>query len=184
MVKVMRGGEEVKISKRAGSYVTVRDLIDWVGRDAVRFFLVSRKPDTEFVFDIDLALSKSEENPVYYVQYAHARICSVLAQWTGTTADLAKADLAMLGNAHELALCAQLRDFPVAIESAAREYAPHSVAVYLKELAAGFHGWYNAERLLVEDLALKQARLALALAVKQTLANGLKLLGVTAPESM
>ena len=184
MVKVMRGGEEVKISKRAGSYVTVRDLIEWVGRDAVRFFLVSRRPDSEFVFDIDLALSKNEENPVYYVQYAHARICSVLRQWGGSRESLAQADLALLTNPHELALCALLRDFTVAIDNAANDYAPHGIAFYLKELAAGFHGWYNAERLLVEDAALKQSRLALAGAVRQTLANGLKLLGVTAPESM
>jgi arginyl-tRNA synthetase len=135
-------------------------------------------------FDLDLAISKSNDNPVYYVQYAHARICSVLAQWAGSAGDLALADFSLLDNAHELALSAQLREFPVTIESAAREYAPHSIAFYLKELAAGFHGWYNAERLLVEDKALRQARLALALAVRLTLANGLKLLGVTAPESM
>ncbi len=184
MVKVMRGGEEVKISKRAGSYVTVRDLIEWVGRDAVRFFLVSRRPDSEFVFDIDLALSKSEDNPVYYVQYAHARICSVLRQWGGSLESLAEADLSLLTSPHELALCAQLRDFSVAIEDAASDYAPHGIAFYLKELAAGFHGWYNAERLLVDDVALKQSRLALAMAVRQTLANGLTLLGVSAPESM
>jgi arginyl-tRNA synthetase len=161
----------------------LRDLIDWVGKDAVRFFLVSRRPDSEFVFDIDLALSKSEENPVYYVQYAHARICSVLAQKPAAM-DLAKADLKLLGSPHELAVCAQLREFPVALDAAARDYAPHGIAVYLKELAAGFHGWYNAERLLVEDVSLQQARLALAQAVRQTLANGLKLLGVSAPESM
>ena len=184
MVKVMRGGEEVKISKRAGSYVTVRDLIEWVGRDAVRFFLVSRRPDSEFVFDIDLALSKSEENPVYYVQYAHARICSVIRQWGGSRDELAQADLALLTSPHELALCALIRDFTVAIENATNDYAPHGIAFYLKELAAGFHGWYNAERLLVDNAALKQARLALASAVRQTLANGLKILGVSAPESM
>jgi arginyl-tRNA synthetase len=183
MVKVIRGGEEVKISKRAGSYVTVRDLIDWVGRDAVRFFLVSRRADSEFVFDIDLALSKNEENPVYYVQYAHARICSVLAQKPATM-DLAQADLNLLGSPHEMAVCAQLREFPVAIDAAARDHAPHGIALYLKELAAAFHGWYNAERLLVDDVALKQARLALAQAVRQTLRNGLTLLGVSAPESM
>jgi arginyl-tRNA synthetase len=183
MVKVMRGGEEVKISKRAGSYVTVRDLVEWVGRDAVRFFLVSRRADSEFVFDIDLALSKNEENPVYSVQYAHARICSVLAQKPATM-DLAQADLNLLSSPHEQAVCAQLREFPVAIDAAARDHAPHGIALYLKELAAAFHGWYNAERLLVDDAALKQARLALAQAVRQTLSNGLTLLGVSAPESM
>ena len=183
MVKVMRGGEEVKISKRAGSYVTVRDLVEWVGRDAVRFFLVSRRADSEFVFDIDLALSKNEENPVYYVQYAHARICSVLAQKPATM-DLTQADLNLLSSPHEQAVCAQLREFPVAIDVAVRDHAPHGIALYLKELAAAFHGWYNAERLLVDDVALKQARLALAQAVRQTLNNGLTLLGVSAPESM
>jgi len=183
MVKVIRDGEEVKISKRAGSYVTVRDLIDWVGRDAVRFFLVSRRADSEFVFDIDLALSKNEENPVYYVQYAHARICSVLTQKPAAM-DLMRADLNLLSSPHEMAVCAQLREFPVAIDAAARDHAPHGIALYLKELAAAFHGWYNAERLLVDDVALKQSRLALAQAVRQTLVNGLTLLGVSAPESM
>jgi arginyl-tRNA synthetase len=184
LVKVMRGGAEVKISKRAGSYVTVRDLIDWVGRDAVRFFLVSRKADSEFVFDVDLAREKSEENPVYYVQYAHARVCSVFAQWNGDTAQLGKANLSMLKGERELALARRLDEFPEMIATAAQELAPHSVAFYLRELAAEFHSYYNAERILVDDEALRTARLALCAAVRQTLANGLSLLGVTAPEKM
>ncbi|HEX6692931.1 MAG TPA: arginine--tRNA ligase [Burkholderiales bacterium] len=181
LVKVMRGGEEVKISKRAGSYVTLRDLIDWVGRDAVRFFLVSRKADTEFVFDVDLAREKSLENPVYYVQYAHARVCSVFAQ--GFTPPDAF-QLERLSNEKELQLARRLEEYPDVIAVAAEELAPHSVAFYLRELAADFHSYYNAERILVEDEALRAARLALCAAVRQTLANGLSLLGVSAPEKM
>jgi arginyl-tRNA synthetase len=184
LVKVMRAGEEVKISKRAGSYVTVRDLIDWVGRDAVRFFLVSRKADSEFVFDIDLALQRSDENPVYYVQYAHARVCSVFAQWGGDPAVARKADLGFLKSERELALAQRLGEFPELIASAAQELAPHSVAFYLRSLAGEFHSYYNAERILVEDEGVRMARLALCAAVRQTLANGLSLLGVSAPEKM
>ncbi|MCX7893558.1 MAG: arginine--tRNA ligase [Burkholderiales bacterium] len=192
MVTVMKGGAEMKISKRAGSYVTVRDLIDEVGRDAVRFFLVSRKAEAEFVFDIDLARSQSEENPVYYVQYAHARISSVLDQWRaahpgelgGDAARLAEADLAPLTGARELALTARLGEYPDLVAQAARELAPHLVAFYLRELAGEFHSYYNAERFLVPELPLRLARLALAAAVRQVLANGLALLGVSAPEKM
>jgi len=191
LVKVMRGGEEVKISKRAGSYVTVRDLIDWVGRDAVRFFLVSRKADSEFVFDVDLALEKTEENPVYYVQYAHARVCSVFAQWLGLGSKVALAvsgletvTLEPLNGERELKLAQRLAEYPEVVAAAARELAPHSVAFYLRELAGEFHSYYNAERILVDDEALRAARLALCAAVRQTLANGLSLLGVSAPEKM
>jgi arginyl-tRNA synthetase len=184
LVKVMRGGAEVKISKRAGSYVTVRDLIDWVGRDAVRFFLVSRKADSEFVFDVDLALQKSEENPVYYVQYAHARVCSLFAQSGVELAAVSKAGLDALQSARELTLAQRLAEFPEIVASAARELAPHSIAFYLRELAGEFHSYYNAERILVDDEALRAARLALCAAVRQTLANGLSLLGVSAPEKM
>jgi arginyl-tRNA synthetase len=184
LVKVMRGGAEVKISKRAGSYVTVRDLIDWVGRDAVRFFLVSRKADTEFTFDIDLALAKNEENPVYYVQYAHARVCSMFAQWGGDPARLAQVELAGLKSEKELQLAQRLAEFPEMVSTAALELAPHAVAFYLRALAGEFHSYYNAERILVEDEALRDARLALCAAVRQTLANGLALLGVSAPEKM
>ena len=184
MVKVMRGGEEVKISKRAGSYVTVRDLIEWVGRDAVRFFLVSRRADSEFVFDIDLALAKSEENPVYYVQYAHARVCSVLAQWGGDAAGLTSVSLAPLVEDREIALMKRLAEYPEIIDIAAREAAPHQVAFYLRELAGEFHTYYNATRLLVPEEPVKLARLALAVATRQVLRNGLALLGVSAPEKM
>jgi arginyl-tRNA synthetase len=185
LVKVVRGGDEVKISKRAGSYVTVRDLVDWVGRDAVRFFLVSRRPDADFVFDVDLARSQSEDNPVYYVQYAHARVCSVLAQWGGDPATLAAdPQLALLTHARELALMQQLAAYPETVASAAAEFAPHAVAFYLRSLAGEFHSYYNAERMLVDDTKLRSARLALAVAVRQTLANGLALLGVSAPEKM
>jgi arginyl-tRNA synthetase len=184
LVKVMRGGAEVKISKRAGSYVTVRDLIDWVGRDAVRFFLVSRKADSEFVFDIDLALAKSEENPVYYVQYAHARVCTVFSKWGGRPEALLEAELGLLTSERELAVASRVAEFPETVKAAAAELAPHSIAFYLRELAGEFHSYYNAERILVEDEAPRNARLALCAAVRQTLANGLSLLGVSAPEKM
>jgi arginyl-tRNA synthetase len=184
LVKVVRGGAEVKISKRAGSYVTVRDLIDWVGRDAVRFFLVSRKADSEFAFDIDLALEKTEENPVYYVQYAHARVCSVFLQWGGGPGVLPQATLELLKGEREMGLARRLAEFPEIVATAARELAPHSIAFYLRDLAGEFHSYYNAERLLVDDEALRSARLALCAAVRQTLANGLSLLGVSAPEKM
>jgi arginyl-tRNA synthetase len=188
MVRVVRGGEEVKLSKRAGSYVTVRDLIDWVGRDAVRFFLVSRKADTEFTFDIDLALSQSEENPVYYVQYAHARVCSVLAQWKerdeGDLDRLAVADLSPLVSPREAALLQRLSEYPQVLAQATDEMAPHQLAFYLKDCAADFHSYYNAERVLVDDTATKLARLALLLATRQVLRNGLALLGVSAPDKM
>ena len=184
LVRVVRNGEEVKISKRAGSYVTVRDLIDWVGRDAVRFFLVSRRADSEFVFDVDLALARSEENPVYYVQYAHARVCSVLAQWGGDPATLAGASLAPLALERELALARRLAEYPETVSAAAREFAPHSIAFFLRGLAGEFHAYYNDERILVEDPFLAVARLALCAAVRQVLENGLALLGVSAPERM
>ena len=162
----------------------MRDLIDWAGRDAVRFFLVSRKADTEFVFDVDLALARSEENPVYYVQYAHARICSMLAQWGGEPASLLRVNLESLQNEKELALAQRLAEFPQMLDTAAAELAPHAVAFYLRALAGEFHSYYNAERILVEDEALRAARLALCAAVRQTLENGLALLGVSAPEKM
>ena len=190
MVTVMKGGEEVRISKRAGSYVTVRDLIDEVGRDAVRFFLVSRRADTEFAFDIDLAKSPSEENPVYYVQYTHARVRSMLDQWrrqfpdAADVAALARAALAPLAEPRELALAARLGDFPDVLAAAAEELAPHQVAFYLRELAGEFHSYYNAVHVLVSEQPLRRARLALSAAVRQVIANGLRLLGVSAPERM
>ena len=186
MITVERGGQEVKISKRAGSYVTLRDLIDWTSRDAVRFFLASRKADTEFVFDVDLALKRNDENPVFYVQYAHARICSVLAQYA-TRADAAApagADLSRLVAPAEAALMRKLADYPEMLARAAAELAPHDVAFYARELAALFHGYYAAERFLVDDAALARARIALLAATAQVLRNALSVLGVEAPESM
>jgi arginyl-tRNA synthetase len=184
MVRVMRGGQEVKISKRAGSYVTLRDLIEWTSKDAVRFFLLSRKPDTEYVFDIDLALAKSNENPVYYVQYAHARICSVLASWGGAIDPLAQVDLSLLDSAAAQALLLKLADYPDMLLHAAQGFAPHDVAFYLRELAACYHSYYDAERILVDDEPLKLARLALVAATSQVLHNGLTVLGVSAPRKM
>ena len=214
MVTVMRDGREVKISKRAGSYVTVRDLIVWSGggnpdesaaslspedlrsemirkgRDAVRFFLISRKADTEFTFDIDLALKQNDENPVYYVQYAHARICSVLAElrsrFPGDPDDLSQADLTPLGTERSKALLQKLAEYPEMLEHATNELAPHAVAFYLRELASEFHSFYNdrAERVLVDDARERLARAALLAATRQVLANGLATIGVSAPAKM
>jgi arginyl-tRNA synthetase len=201
MVTVMRNGEEVKISKRAGSYVTLRDLIEWStgaedetstaprdltrGRDAVRFFLISRKADTEFVFDVDLALAQSDENPVYYVQYAHARICSVLAQWGGDESTLpAVADLSPLTSPREAALLAKLAEYPEMLAHALQELGPHQVAFYLRDLAGELHSYYNAERVLVDDVPTRFARLALMAATRQVLRCGLALLGVSSPARM
>ncbi|HWX11613.1 MAG TPA: arginine--tRNA ligase [Trinickia sp.] len=209
MVTVMRNGQEVKISKRAGSYVTVRDLVEWSGgaapgseaspelldeatirrgRDAVRFFLISRKADTEFVFDIDLALKQNDENPVYYVQYAHARICSVLGEWKtrfgGDETTLPKTDVAPLASTRAMALLAKLAEYPDVLAHAAAELAPHAVAFYLRELAGEFHSFYNAERVLVDERAEREARIALIAATRQVLANGLAILGVSAPNKM
>jgi arginyl-tRNA synthetase len=188
MVRVMRGGEEVKISKRAGSYVTLRDLIEWTSKDAVRFFLLSRKPDTEYIFDIDLALAQNNDNPVYYVQYAHARICSVLAAWKekdgGNTASLAHVDLSPLQSPQAHALMLALAKYPEMLTSAATDFAPHDVTFYLRDLASQYHSYYDAERILVDDEAVKKARLALVAATAQVLRNGLKVLGVSAPQKM
>ncbi|KAA0891222.1 arginine--tRNA ligase [Pusillimonas sp. ANT_WB101] len=184
MVKVVRNGAEVKISKRAGSYVTMRDLIDWVGRDAVRYFLAQRRADSEFVFDIDLALSKSEENPVYYIQYAHARICSMLAQSVQLADQVPDAPVETLVAPTEFALMQRLAEYPQTVALAAQDLAPHHMAFWLRDCAADFHAWYNAERVLVDDLPLKLARLRLARATAQVIANGLELLGVSAPERM
>ncbi|MES1950781.1 arginyl-tRNA ligase [Salinisphaera sp. S4-8] len=186
MVAVMRGGEEVKLSKRAGSYVTVRDLIDEVGRDATRYFLVARKPDAQQTFDIDLARSQSEDNPVYYIQYAHARICSVNGQLAerGLAYRRDEADFARLDSPHEQRLITAISRFPELIENAAADFAPQAVAHYLRDLADAFHSYYNAQQFLVDDAALRNARLALVFATRQVLVNGLKLLGVSAPEQM
>ena len=192
MVTVMKNGEEVKISKRAGSYVTVRDLIEWSGngdvtrgRDAVRFFLISRKADTEFVFDVDVALATNDENPVYYVQYAHARICSALANWGGDVATLAQVDLSPLTESHESQLLAKLAAYPEMLQRAQAELGPHQVAFYLRELAGELHSYYFAHKWLLDDNeALKLARLALAAATRQVLRNGLALIGVSSHDKM
>ncbi|HZW25056.1 MAG TPA: arginine--tRNA ligase [Gallionella sp.] len=184
MVTVLKNGEEVKISKRAGSYVTLRDLIDEVGCDATRYFLAARSPDSQLVFDIDLAKSQSNDNPVYYIQYAHARIHAVLAQWGGDRQSLHHADVSPLSSDYETQLLQKMIDFPEVIERAAEELAPHLIAFYLKDLAADFHSYYNASRFLVDDEQVKLARLALIEALAQVLKNGLALLGVSAPEQM
>jgi len=216
MVTVMKGGQEVKISKRAGAYVTLRDLIEWSGgvsvpdgidaiaspssevgtdikmqrgRDAVRFFLISRKADTEFVFDVDLALAQTDENPVYYVQYAHARVCSVFAQALarfGQTAERpwTAVDLSPLTLDREYSLMACLAEFPELLKAACDDMLPHAIVFYLKDLASELHSYYNAERFLVDDEGLRIARLALLEATRQVIANGLALLGVSAPERM
>ncbi|MFZ1224251.1 MAG: arginine--tRNA ligase [Dokdonella sp.] len=188
MVTVMRGDEEVKLSKRAGSYVTLRDLIDEVGRDATRYFLVARKTDSQLIFDIDLARAQTNDNPVYYIQYAHARVCSVHRQLaerglaTATSAGLGA--LHRLDSEHERALMSELSRYPEVLEAAAANLDPQLVAQYLRELAAAFHGYYNAHQFIVDDGVLRDARIALADAARIVLANGLDLLGVSAPESM
>ena len=188
MVTVMRGGEEVKLSKRAGSYVTLRDLIDEVGRDATRWFLIARKADSQLVFDIDLARSQTNDNPVYYVQYAHARVCSVMRQlrergleWNR---DNGLAHLTRLDTAHETALMTELSRYPEIVETAAANLEPHVIAQYLRELANALHTYYHAHQFIVDDADLRDARLALIAAARQVLRNGLDLLGVSAPESM
>ncbi len=188
MVTVMKAGEEMKISKRAGDYVTVRDLVEEAGRDAVRFFFLLRKADSQLVFDIDLARSQSEENPVYYVQYAHARVCSVLDKagipHAAAATWVKDADLSALTSSYEEALLRQLADFPDELALAARELSPHLVTFYLRELAGQFHSYYNAEQFLVEDSRVRQARLALVVATGQVVRNGLAALGVSAPQKM
>lgn len=184
MVRVVRNGEEVKISKRAGSYVTLRDLIEWTSKDAVRFFLLSRKPDTEYTFDVDLAVQKNNDNPVYYVQYAHARICSVLASWGGDVACLGQVDLSPLDTPAAQQLMLQLARYPEMLTAAAAGFAPHDVTFYLRDLAATYHSYYDAERILVDEEPVRLARLALVAAAAQVLHNGLAVLGVSAPQKM
>lgn len=183
MVTVMRGGEEVKLSKRAGSYVTLRELIEEVGCDATRYFLAARRADSQLIFDIDLARAQTNDNPVYYIQYAHARICSVLSQWNGDI-NLLNIDLSPLTNAHETALMQRLSAYPEVVAIAATELAPHSIANYLKELASDLHSYYNEYKFLIDDEPVKLARLSLIKATQQVLKNGLNLLGVTAKDRM
>jgi arginyl-tRNA synthetase len=187
MVRVIKEGQEVKISKRTGGYVTLRDLIDWTSKDAVRFFLLSRKPDTEYTFDVDLAVQKNNDNPVYYVQYAHARICSVLAAWGaqgGSQAALGDVDLSALDSPVAQSLMLALAKYPAMLTAAARDFAPHDVTFYLRDLAATYHSYYDAERILVDDETVKKARLALVAATAQVIRNGLAVLGVSAPAKM
>ncbi len=179
-----RNGQKASMSTRSGEFVTLRELRQEVGNDACRFFYALRKSDQHLDFDLDLAKSQTNENPVYYVQYAHARICSVVAQWGGDLAELAQADLGRLENPRELVLTNKLAEFADIINTAAKDLAPHQIAFYLKDLAGEFHGWYNAERMLVDDPGLRDARVALAAAVRQVIRNGMALLGVSCPESM
>jgi arginyl-tRNA synthetase len=179
-----RSGEKVPMSTRSGQFITLRELRGEVGNDAARFFYVLRKSEQHLDFDLDLAKSQSNDNPVYYIQYAHARICSVLAQCLGDPVDLHNADLAPLVEAHELTLLQRLAEFPETIENAAQELAQHVIAYYLKELAGELHSYYNAHQFLVDDKALRKARLALILATRQVLQTGLRLLGVSTPEKM
>ena len=184
MVTVMRGGEEVKLSKRAGSYVTLRDLIDEVGCDATRYFLAARRADSQLVFDIDLARAQTNDNPVYYIQYAHARICSVLGTWAGDVSTLKNIDLTPLTAANEVKLMQRLSEYPEVVVSAGEDLAPHAIANYLKECASDLHSYYNDTKFLVDDTPTKLARLALIVATQQVLNNGLNLLGVSAPDKM
>jgi len=189
MVTVMRDGAEVKLSKRAGSYVTLRDLIEWVGKDATRFFLAARSASSQLTFDIDLALAQSNENPVFYIQYAHARVCSVkrkaLSEGSDWTPEAGLDHLDTLTTSEELALALLLAKFPEVVASAAQRLEPHDIANYLRELAAAFHGLYNAHKLIDEDNKNQSlGRISLAEATRQVIANGLDLLGVSAPESM
>lgn len=184
MVTVMRGGEEVKLSKRAGSYVTLRDLIDEVGCDATRYFLAARRADSQLVFDIDLARAQTNDNPVYYIQYAHARICSVLTQWGGDSSTLTSADLSALTSSRETILMQKLSEFPDIVKNAAHDLAPHMIANYLKECASELHSYYNDTKFLVDDASTKLARMALITATRHVLKNGLALLGVNAPIQM
>jgi arginyl-tRNA synthetase len=184
MITVMKGGEEVKLSKRAGSYVTLRDLIDEVGCDATRYFLVARKPDSQLVFDIDLAKTQNSDNPVYYIQYAHARIARVLKQWGGDIDQLIKVNVDNLKSSQELMLIKRLSEFPEIVLHAGVELAPHTIANYLKDCAADLHSYYNDTKFLVENEDEKLARLSLIRATQVVLKNGLNLLGVNAPEKM
>ena len=188
MVTVMRGGEEVKLSKRAGSYLTLRDLIEEAGRDATRWFLIARRPDSQLIFDIDLARSQSLDNPVYYVQLSHARICGLFRQLAerGLRYDAGHglAQPLDLDSSATRDLLTDLLRYPEVVATAGEDLQPHQIAVYLHELAQAFQTYYNDHQFLVDDAAVRDARLVLASATRQVLANGLGLLGVSAPEAM
>ena len=179
-----RDGKKAAMSTRSGDFVTLRELRQEVGKDAARFFYVLRKSDQHLDFDLDLAKSQTSDNPVYYIQYAHARICSVLAQWGGDTAILPETDCSPLISRYEADLLQQLADYPGAIETAARDLAPHAVAYILKDIAAALHAYYNAEQFLVADASVRQARLALIAATRVVLRNGLTMLGISSPAQM
>jgi arginyl-tRNA synthetase len=184
MITVMKNKKEVKISKRAGSYVTLRDLIDEVGCDATRYFLTARRPDSQLIFDIDLAKTKNNENPVYYIQYAHARISRVLEQWNGNKESLTVKNGDSIKNLNELRLIKSISEFPEVVFQAAEELAPHQIANYLKDCAAEFHSYYNDTKFLIDDKNIMENKLALIRATQFILSNGLKLLGISAPNKM
>lgn len=190
MLQVYKDGEIVKMSKRSGTGVTLIDLVNWVGKDAARLFLVNRKADAEFNFDVDLALSQSDENPVYYLQYAHARICSIFAQaaekgfYIPSINEALKFSLLPLNTPTELTLMNTLSDYPETLTNAAEDLAPHALVTYLKQLSSDFHAFYNAERVLVDEPVTRNARFALLLAIRQVLRNGFKILGISAPDRL
>ena len=184
MITVMKNGQEVKISKRAGSYVTLRDLIDEVGCDATRYFLIARRADSQLVFDIDLAKSQNNENPVYYIQYAHARIQRVLMQWGGELHSLRSTAEYKYETLLEKKLIKKIEEFPEVVEAATNDLAPHQIANYLKECAADLHGYYNDTKFLVENNNEKNGRLSLIFATQHIIKTGLNLLGISAPDSM
>jgi arginyl-tRNA synthetase len=184
MITVMKNGQEVKISKRAGSYVTLRDLIDEVGCDATRYFLVARRADSQLVFDIDLAKSQNSDNPVYYIQYAYARIQRVLIQWGGDFNSLRSIEEYRYETLIEKKLIKKIEEFPEIIETATKELAPHQIANFLKECAADLHGYYNDTKFLVDNNNEKNGRLSLIYATQHIIKNGLNLLGISAPDSM
>ena len=184
MITVLKNGVEVKISKRAGSYVTLRDLIDEVGCDATRYFLIARRPDSHLIFDIDLAKSQNNDNPVYYIQYAHARIQGVLNQWSKDLKILLQDQKYNYKTGFEKKLIRKIEEFPEIVETATKDLAPHLVANFLKDCASDLHSYYNDTKFIVENEIDTKGRLALICAVQNILKNGLNLLGINAPEKM
>lgn len=185
MVQLYKDGEKMKMSKRTGKAVTMRELVEEVGLDAVRYFFGMRSGDSHMDFDLDLAVSQSNENPVYYAQYAHARICSILRAAETQEMKASTDSLDLLQSEKEMDLLKKIGDFPQVVADAAKLRAPHRVATYIQELAATFHSFYNADKVLnAENVALSEARLALVTSARQTIANALRLIGVAAPEKM